>query len=201
MSKRSLSLPENQQPLFEGIRFDPKEYAAHTPFVPWKEYGDAKNVAMVMAPEKGPSVDIEKRDSALIATLGHLAHASMMIGLQNVAESDPDSPIRKKIETRYGEDAPEVLGGAPTVQREHELGARNEFMKAYGYRQMIEAGSAPVEVSGAFVEDFDKFQDRYYGRKGNKNRAKLRKQIRRNQEVTKNTEYVHRAVRKQATKS
>lgn len=195
MSAKQSGIPENQQPLFEGLRFDPREHSL-TPFVPWTEYGDAKKVAVVTSPEKGAYVDIQERDTALLATLGYLAHASMMIGLQRVAESDPNSPIRKKIEQRYKNETPSVLGNAPAVQLENELAARSDFRDAYGYEPLVKLTRDPVQVSSDFAEEFDSFQDMYYGSKGNKNRKHFEKQIKKNQRISENMPLIRRAIRR-----
>ena len=192
----STRIPASQQPLFE-LDFDPREHVSQKPFVPWTEYGDAKQVAMVMSPEKGTHVEIDKRRRALIAVLGHLASASKMIGLQAVSEMSPNSPARVRVERRYGKEAPEVFASAPAKQFQSEQDARHEFGQAYGYQQMVEYTGSPVETSEDFAGIYDKFQDIYADSKGNKARKKLRRQLEQNESEAINTRFAQRAIRMQ----
>ena len=186
---------ENQPALFE-FDFDPREYTPQKPFVPWTEYDDAKKVAMLTSPEKGAHVEIDKRWDALIATLGHLARASMLQGLDNAMHT----PRREELVRRYEDDLPDLVSNAQVSKNQSEVEARNAFRGAYGYAEMVKHSGDPVQVSEDFVESYDKFQDIYAGAKGNKARNKLRKQIRANQAEGINRRFVQRAARHQLSR-
>lgn len=180
---------ENQQPLFEH-NSHLGAYGRRESYVPWTEYSDAKKVATVTSPEKGAYVDIEERWSALAATLGHLAHTSKMIGLQNAVHT----PRREELKERYGDELPDVIANAETAGRQSEVEARNAFRQAYGYGQMVEHTKDPLKVSEDFVDVYDEFQNVYYGSKGNKAREKLKTKIARNQAEAVNRRFTRRAV-------
>ncbi|MBI4033840.1 hypothetical protein HY379_02455 [Candidatus Saccharibacteria bacterium] len=162
------------------------------PFVPWTEYGDAKKVAMVTAPERGARVDIGERWSSLLAALGYLAHASKMGGLQNAIQT----PRRKELKERYGDELPDIIANAEFAQRQSEVEARDAFRQAYGYRQMVDYTGDPLKTSEDFADDYDKFQDIYYGPKGNSAREKLKTKLQKNQVAAANDRYAKHTVRK-----
>lgn len=172
------AIPENQPTLFDGLRFDPSEYPADPLFVPWTEYNDAKKVAQVTSKDIGPSVDVEHRDAALLNVINNLGRVSMLNGLQNANLT----PRRQEIQPRYGKDYANLLGNASNAVRDSEMDARSDFKSAFGYEQTVQATS-PLEASELIGEEYDKFQDKYWGPKGNKSRQSLKRAIEKRQKA------------------
>jgi hypothetical protein len=190
MSAKKSVAPTSQQTLFEGFDFDPREYASPQPYVPWQEYSDAKKVSQVTSPERGPAVDIEERDLALVGVLKHLARASMLHGLEHANET----PRRQEIAERYGKDYHGLISNSKDAAMDAEIDARSEFRTAFGYEQLAKAigGVAAAEIH---VDVYDAFRDRYEGSKGNKSRAALRKEIDKRQKARQMNSFTRQALR------
>ena len=189
MSAKS-AIPENQPALFEGFNFNPNEYAETTPFKPWTEFSDAKKVAQVISNEVGPHVDVEQRDENLLNVIKNLARLSMLNGLQNANLT----PRRQEIMPRYGDDYPNLIGNAREAARDSEMNARSDFRSAFGYEQTVKATS-PLEASELIGEEYDSFQDKYWGPKGNKSRRALKNRIERRQSARRNSGFTKQAIR------
>jgi hypothetical protein len=178
-----------ETPLFD-LTVGDKEYMS-SQFTPWNEYSDAYKVSLVTSQEQGPSVKITERDYALLATIQSLGKVSMLSGLQHANET----PRRAEIQDRYQNDYNNLVSNTAGALMREEIDARTEFRQAFGYQQLAKAigSQATAEL---FVEDYDVFQDKYYGPKGNKARTKFRKKLQKNIEKHEDLEYVQRGVKK-----
>ncbi len=126
----------------------------------------------------GPSVSLLERIGGLKDTLDELGKISMLGGFEHAATSEYSPQLRRPLERRY-DSVDSVVGRSQDARARHELRAKQAFARAHGLKQMIEANPQSedeykAKVHGDYVDFIAKFADA----KGAKNRADLKKQLR-----------------------
>ncbi|HZJ34820.1 MAG TPA: hypothetical protein VFD55_02275 [Candidatus Angelobacter sp.] len=118
---------------------------------------------------KGISVPLAQRAIDLSDSLRYYLKASRVNGFTRAVDHYPD------VQKRYKPD------DVTTISRSESRSRSNgdvEFLKAFGGRELVDAGIDQDEVKFAAQEDADNFVDRFTGPANKSNRAKLRKSLR-----------------------
>lgn len=123
-----------------------------------------------------PSVDLVERAKHLDQTLLELGKHGRSLGLQMAGSKD--SPLRKDVEARYGNDTDQVVEGASNTGEQAMINAKRHFAKAIGMETLVAAGVQTEEAAKASAkEDFDRFTRKYTGPSNEANRRKIRQTL------------------------
>lgn len=107
-----------------------------------------------------PSVDIVEHAAELDRALVAIGKFNQGVGLQKAGGEN--SPLRSKIEQRYGSKTDQVVGGVQNTNPEKRAAAKRHFIKAMGMEAMIGSGLQTREEAEQFVDgQFTEFLKKY----------------------------------------